>query len=285
MTRLERRCRLLLRAYPAAYRQERGEEIIGTLLDATPDGRAWPRPRDVRALAIGGLRARASLNRQQTTAANLRAAVLVGITAYLCLELPASLVMVVRYERELGVTRMFWEYVWPGYLIQLTLVAAAALAWLSRRRLVILPFVLLAAAVVLYAGFSRGYAIGSVATDLAYLAALLLSGGGRESPSRRWLWPLGLILVITSLLQVGDSLAWRALWVAGMLAVCAVSLAWLVIDARPAIALAVCVLALWLPLVLVDFRFGFSPLDGLPVLVSGMLGAGAFWRLRRQSAP
>jgi hypothetical protein len=35
----ERRARMLLRAYPAAYRHERGEEIIGTLLEATPANR------------------------------------------------------------------------------------------------------------------------------------------------------------------------------------------------------------------------------------------------------
>ena len=32
MSALERRCRLLLRAYPAEYRLNRGEEIIGTAL-------------------------------------------------------------------------------------------------------------------------------------------------------------------------------------------------------------------------------------------------------------
>jgi len=34
--KLERRARALLRAYPAEYRRERGEEIIGTLLEAAP---------------------------------------------------------------------------------------------------------------------------------------------------------------------------------------------------------------------------------------------------------
>ncbi|MGB6453627.1 MAG: hypothetical protein WBH47_03965, partial [Streptosporangiaceae bacterium] len=57
---LERHCRLLLRAYPAAYRQDRGEEIIGTLLEATPAGRSWPLHRDIRGLVVGGLRARAA---------------------------------------------------------------------------------------------------------------------------------------------------------------------------------------------------------------------------------
>jgi hypothetical protein len=48
--RLERRARVLLRAYPADYRRDRAEEVIGTLLEATPDGRPFPSARDARAL-------------------------------------------------------------------------------------------------------------------------------------------------------------------------------------------------------------------------------------------
>jgi DNA-binding PadR family transcriptional regulator len=58
VTGLERRCRWLLRAYPAWYRRRRGEEMLGTLLEASPPGRRWPSFRDARALVIGGLRAR-----------------------------------------------------------------------------------------------------------------------------------------------------------------------------------------------------------------------------------
>ena len=36
MSPLERRCRLLMRAYPAGYRRERGDEIIAT---------CWRQPR------------------------------------------------------------------------------------------------------------------------------------------------------------------------------------------------------------------------------------------------
>jgi len=55
---LERRCRRLLLAYPAWYRRRRGEEMLGTLLEANPPGRSWPSFRDTRALVIGGLRVR-----------------------------------------------------------------------------------------------------------------------------------------------------------------------------------------------------------------------------------
>ena len=58
MTGLERRCRWLLRAYPGWYRRKRGEEMLDTLLEASPPGRKWPSVRDARALVIGGLRVR-----------------------------------------------------------------------------------------------------------------------------------------------------------------------------------------------------------------------------------
>jgi hypothetical protein len=61
VTPLERRFRLLLRAYPAWYRRERAEEMAGTLLEASPPGRRWPSFRDARALVTGGMRVRGPL--------------------------------------------------------------------------------------------------------------------------------------------------------------------------------------------------------------------------------
>ncbi len=71
---LERRCRLLLRAYPARYRRERGEEILGTALESVPPGRNWPAPREAGGLILGGLRPRAAQGRREGTAASLRQA-------------------------------------------------------------------------------------------------------------------------------------------------------------------------------------------------------------------
>jgi hypothetical protein len=50
----ERRCRLLLRAYPPRYRRERGEELLGTLLDLAEDRRT-PSMRDCVDVVRGGL--------------------------------------------------------------------------------------------------------------------------------------------------------------------------------------------------------------------------------------
>jgi hypothetical protein len=60
VTPLERRCRRLLRAYPAWYRRDRAGEMLGTLLEASGPGQSWPSLRDARALVTGGLRVRGS---------------------------------------------------------------------------------------------------------------------------------------------------------------------------------------------------------------------------------
>lgn len=58
MTPLERHCQWLLRTYPAWYRRGRAEEMLSTLLEASPPDTRWPSFRDTRSLVVGGLRAR-----------------------------------------------------------------------------------------------------------------------------------------------------------------------------------------------------------------------------------
>ncbi|GLY76062.1 hypothetical protein [Actinoallomurus iriomotensis] len=57
MSALESHYRRLMRAYPPAYRQAHGEEIIGTLLQASAD-RRLPSPREAAGLIGGGVTAR-----------------------------------------------------------------------------------------------------------------------------------------------------------------------------------------------------------------------------------
>ena len=76
---LEQRCRRLLFAYPRAYRLERGDEIVSTMLDAMPAGRRWPDPADAADVVAGGLRHR------------LGTASLVGFDEGLALAAPVAL--------------------------------------------------------------------------------------------------------------------------------------------------------------------------------------------------
>jgi hypothetical protein len=270
VNRLERRFRLLLLAYPADYRHVRGEEIIGTLLEATPEGRSWPLPRDARALIMGGLHARAALNRSRTAPANLRIAVLVGVTAYLCLDLGT-------FVRDL--VRAGPPHAWPAILVPLAFVLVVAVAWTSRWRLLVLAAALPALAFVCRSAFSHGWAQPLPMTLLVALLLLVALGGGSQRPDARWLLPLGTVAV---LLMLPDG--WFHLGVLLVVILAVGSLAWIAIDARPALAAVVVLLGLWLPGALKAIRFGGVQTTLVPVVpVAAVIVAVAFWRLRRQS--
>jgi len=281
MSTFERHCQLLLRAYPATYRQARGEEIIGTLLEATPPGRSWPLPRDVRCLIAGGFRARAAQPRQFTTAGNLRAAVLAGIAAYLAFSAAVSASVY------LSVWAVNWQPEalsgWQFAAITLPLVPSAVI-WLSRRRLIVLAAALPAVAATCYAGPWQGIVIGSTVGRLAFLAALVALAGYAERPGWRWSWPLGLFAIAPLPLAVAGRLSGLYLLVP-LLALSIASIAWIVIDARPAIAMAVFLLAIQLPVTigLLAAGAGFQ-LSTLFALIVIAMTAVAVWRLRRQSA-
>jgi hypothetical protein len=134
--RLERRARWLLRAYPAAYRADRGEEIIGTLLEAVPPGRDWPSARETVALAAAGLSARRAANLRQGLAASLRQVAVAGAAVYLA-QLPAlGLGAVVWSARRGHLSFLFWEYEWLFYALGVLALVILAAGWFGRRWLV-----------------------------------------------------------------------------------------------------------------------------------------------------
>lgn len=65
MTPLERRFGRLLLLYPKAYRDERGAEILATVLESADPGRRWPSPAEVADLGVHALRRRAGLCGEQ----------------------------------------------------------------------------------------------------------------------------------------------------------------------------------------------------------------------------
>ena len=281
MTALERRCRLLLRAYPAAYRRERGDEIIGTLLEATPPERSWPLARDVRALAVGGLRARAALNRRLTTATNLRIAALVGVAGYLAFSAVAYLVVAVHALVGLDVAHQAF---WPALAVSVLVGVAVALSWVSSRRAVLLAAVLVAAVAVSLTGGWGHLNFGWPVTELACLAALALLAGRAERPGGRWLWPVALVAVlplVASFLPGAERLVFGRLLVVVAIA----GVLWVVIDARPALATATFLLAFWLPSGINSLANGAGIAAGVPLLaIVAAVAALAVWRLHRQSA-
>ncbi len=274
VTPLERRSRLLLRAYPAAYRRERGEEMIGTLLETTPD-RAWPRLQDVRALVAGGLKARAAQNRRISAAANLRVAVMAGSSLYLVM-LAAEFLGIGLGELRLNPMPAWY---WP-VLVGASLAATVLLAWVTRPAIAAISA--LAAAVAVYF-LDRGPAhlLWPFMPVFVSLAVIVLLAPRQSRPPRKWLWLIGAFSVAVLWFAIDPLYGWgfQVLRVAPVVAFGVASIAWIAIDARLAVAVATFCLTLYAYQALA-FDSGLIPF----LLIIGGVGALAAWLLRRQSA-
>ena len=291
MTSLERHARWLLRPYPATYRRERGEEIIGTLLE-TSDGRAWPRLRDVRALAVGGLKARASQNRQRATSANLRVAVMAGLAMYLSLWVASYLDGAVQGFVPHSVQPAGWSN-WPSAVTALLVGATVVLAW-TGPRIVVLAGALAASAGVVSVALVIAGPAGLLGPRLVQVLALvglaaLTPRAGR--PSRHWLWLPGVIGVWSLLLEMGVGYGWLGFTTWGLftpglplLAIIVSSIVWIAIDARLIVAVLTYFAITVLQVPVAEITSGIGALAVLPfLLVIAAVAAPALWLLRRQS--
>lgn len=294
MSKLERRCRLLLTVYPAEYRRERGEEILGTLLEATPQGRGWPRARDVRALITGGLRARAAANRRLSTAADIRLGVLLGVAWVLSAFAVGFLLDFAISSAGVATARETAASGWWELLAGVLIAAAVTCAWRGRRRLLVACALLAAAAVIWLLVHQPAYAIGGYVFTampagaagglLLCLAALILLARRAERPARSWLWLIGLVVADSLLGLMPGSLLLSWLRPVLLLTMFIVPIAWSAVDARPALGLAT-YLAVEIVTILGD-RIGLSGVAGMWPLYAILLTVGglALWRLHRRQA-
>jgi hypothetical protein len=292
--KLERRARALLRAYPAEYRHGRAEEIIGTLLEAAPPGRSFLSAREAWSLIAGGRHARATWNRRPGVKANVRLALLLGISMYLSLNFVPYVGSALGFLPGDGAS---WRTI-----TTLAFGAAVALApWLGSRAAVT-ALAIPAGTVVAYgelSGNHGGAATISVAELLIAMAALAALSGGPVRLPRSWLLLLGalpLTLVGGRLLssrhilgpEVESYLELGALLLLAVVVVC-----WLATDARPAFALCLAVLLQAVAAIVSELGFGDSLLitSGLEYLgldfafVLPILLPAAWLLLRRQKAP
>jgi hypothetical protein len=229
---LERRYRRLLRSYPLAYRQERAEEMISTLLELARPGQRRPTFREAAALALGGLRTRAVLVLLADGAAILVAQsirVIVGLTGDPRPSMTIEL----------------------GNLLTAALLCGALPLAAAGRRTIALPLILLA---VLSQHWAAEYAVttdrlpllSDVLWQLPLAAALTIPLLRRRAPRSphpaRWLIaiPVALIIMPTQLPEIFPRQSWiSALYdvqLPVLVAVLVGSLLWSVIDARVPLA-------------------------------------------------
>jgi len=285
MSRLERRCRRLLRAYPQAYRAGRGEEILGTLLDAAPGDRNWPPARDARSLITGGLRVRAARNRQLSLAANLRLAALLAAALWLGDSVAAYLDFAIH----------------PGNYYQLpalssALFAACALgsclaiasAWLWRRSVTVSLALAVTAASAL--ACSQAPYLGDLLSDVRLIGpplALAALAAGKDRPPRSWLWMPAAFLIASLPALFANAFGQFVPYIFPLFPVVffgtlGIALLWLVTDARPAIAFGLYVEVLYVLASLAITRFSDALTAGQGVIIALLAAvlAGAALRIR-----
>ena len=293
MTALERRCRVLLYAYPAAYRRDRADEMLGTLLETTPHGRNWPLPRDTWALLLGGLRARGGLEHRLSTAGNLRLAALLGCAIFL------SFTAVNYASYSVGYLYNPGQFLsWQPLTVMALIVTAAVLPWLAGRTAVTLGAVAAGTATVAYDLSSQfpwhDFHLLQVSAEAANttailevllpLAALVLLSGGRDRPPRLWLCLPGVVISLAVLAEyhaVAGILANQAfsghdfyLWLVPF----GIAIAWIGVDARPAIGVAT-YFSLWLGQVLFN-RFDVGAWNfagGVPASANWWVTSANWW--------
>lgn len=287
MSALERRCRSLLRAYPAWYRAERGDEILGTLLEASGPDRSWPASRDATALILGGLRVRAWQHRRQTMAAAVRQAVLLAAVLDLAFWSARDLGI---FAGEVGHIFPSMLYAWAHLILGLLTSAAMAGAWFGRRTLTAVVS-LAAAGLWLYlpAGNLLYRAIEPVLA-LAVLAILAFVG---ERLPRSWLWLAGvwyLVFALPYVFQPVGNIEFLAVWVPFGIVVGVIG--WSVIDARLLLATTLAIGVFYSFAAIEFYAAGFGggrgiPWDLWPWFVPAVIGlavaALAVWRVRRQA--
>jgi hypothetical protein len=241
-TKLERRARALLRAYPAEYRRDRAEEMIGTLLEAAPAGRSFPTARDAWALIAGGRHARAALNRGLSVRASLRLALILGISIFVSSAI----------AREFALGQARWLVV-----AGVALGTLAALApWLGSRKataVLIIP----AGALVVYEltpELSNHAAVVYLAVQLSALGSLVALSGSSPALPRSWsLLPCAIPAAVAA--AHGSLIMEDRLFLDALLLLAAVAVCWLVTDARPAFGISVGYLLSVLQLLLLELAF------------------------------
>lgn len=186
--RLAHRYRRLLRAYPAAYRARRGDEIVGTYLElAEASGRTRPRSGDAVDLLAGGLTERLRARRAAGVADALPGAAVLALGAAVGLagiwlvtveprEVPPQVLL-----RTVGPAQTLGVVAWIGWV--LAGVGAVALPGRTARRLILAATAL--TALLVPAALLTPYERPPLLVLVPQLALGLVALAWPAAPSRR----------------------------------------------------------------------------------------------------
>jgi hypothetical protein len=297
--RLERRARWLLRAYPAPYRADRGEEIIGTLLEAVATGRDWPPSREAVALVAAGLRARRAASLRQGLAASLRQVAVAGAAVYL-VQLPALGLGAVAWSARKGhLPFLFWDYEWLFYALGGLALVILAAGWSGRRGLVAAGAAAALAAAVSYTVIRQDWHLMVVLADFVgppVVVFLLFARRTVRPPlSLLWLPALALGVALAGALASTAPALFAATtagttllspYTTGLsLVTVLAALCWLATDVRPAASL---VFAFTVSRVVYGFAYGRPSVMVGPAVITLVItaslvaGCALAWLLRRR---
>ncbi len=182
---LARRYRALMLAYPKAWRTARGDEMLGTLLDAAEPGRHWPSARQAASIALQGSKERLDLRRRRTPGEVWSEGLRIGALILLCQAFAAAAVAMLDVTLYGEPSRE--SFVWPAVAGALGIVAMAALV--AGRTVVAAVATALWCAVPVGPGVSW-----QLVTALVILAGT--SGRGRRRVTAVWLAAAPLVVAL-----------------------------------------------------------------------------------------
>lgn len=180
MTSYERWCRVLLTSFPAEYRAERTEEMVGVLLDGAESERRFPSVATAADLVATGLRTRARLSTHGRAAATITEGLRLAAIVGLCLQAAFSVAMVAHNAHDGRIFYLVntgWSTAAHGRLAALW-VAAFVLVVAGRPRLAIIPSVVASAGAVilLVVNFHGGSLEGSGLSQVLLAVQMTLLG-------------------------------------------------------------------------------------------------------------
>lgn len=282
MTAIERNCKRLLLAYPRWYRRDRGDEIAGTLMEATGPGRSWPTGRDARALILSGLRVRAGAGERLNVRSSLYQSMLLAgvlLLAYF----GALRIGLLGGSASLDFPGMS---TWSNVVLGLATVVVTIGAWSGPRRLVA-AIALIAAGVWLFQPLDHSVS-QSVAPALG-LVLIAIAAFQQVRLPRQWLWlavPWFLAYLADWLVPYGSAVTEIAAY--SLIAAIVATMAWFVLDVRPLLGVAIAIAVFGAGEIIAFARFDLAgvlflwPTELIIVTALGFIAAG-IWRLRRQS--